>query len=132
MTNKQEHPHAKWLRAIADGETLQGINSYSSTWQDMSLEGVLGLIASNRPSTDIRIKPNTITIGRYEVAEPMREAPDNGKRYWFVSFRHCGSVDYYDWLGDSTDYRLLAAGMCWSNEEDARLAAKAITELLLK
>lgn len=130
MVEKKEHPQAKWLRAIADGEDIQAEHPASAGWFRVPASNVLSLLADPPFGLQLRIKPRTIKIGSYEVVEPMREAPDNGKQYWFISPKRCDSVDYYDWLGDRTDYCFLTAGMCWLKREDAELAAKAITELL--
>lgn len=77
-----------------------------------------------------RIKPKTITIGKYEVAEPIRTVPLGNTPYFFVSPGAPDNVDKGTWIGFSIEMRQLHSGMCWLKREDAELAAKAITELL--
>ena len=126
MTEKKEHPQAKWLRAIADGETLQMQHEHCAEWKDLNLS-VYGLGALMTGDRVFRIKPRTITIGKYEVAEPMREVPDRLTDYFSIA---AGRISETYWNGSATDYSALASGMCWIKQEDAELAAKAISELL--
>ena len=131
MTEKKEHPQAEWLRAIADGETLQWFNG--SGWPTVLPHDILSLIARGSESiTDrLRIKPRTITIGRYEVAEPILVAPEIGTRYFYLCPGSEDCLDSYKWEGVfELERRQLKSGMCWLNREDAELAAKAISELL--
>ena len=124
---KQEHPQAKWLRAIADGETLQKQDGMGWLYvpSDSAIEAIL-----KYGDEDWRIKPKTITIGKYEVAEPMQTVPLGNTPYFFVSPGATDNVDKNTWIGFSTEMRQLHSGMCWLKREDAELAAKAITELL--
>ena len=133
MTEKKEHPQAKWLRAIADGETLQyrykqGDDAWVTIGPLTALEVLLDPYAS---TNNYRIKPRTITIGAYEVAEPMREAPMDQAPYYFLCID--GSNDAvcgYTWDGAGVDFARMETSQCWLNHKDAELAAKAITELL--
>ena len=132
MTEKKEHPQAKWLRAIADGETLQyrykqGGDSWATVGPLTALEVLLDPYAS---TNNYRIKPRTITIGAYEVPEPMRDTPKRGAGYFHLSAAGTNGVKEVCWLDDANDVSALAMGMCWLKREDAELAAKAITELL--
>ena len=125
---KKEHPQAKWLRAIADGTPLQW-GQLNGQWVDMAEHAVLSALLGGDTSR-IRIKPRTITIGKYEVAEPMREAPKRHTCYFYLSAAGGNGVEEINWIDDGHDAGALATGMCWLNREDAELAAKAITELL--
>ena len=130
---KKEHPQAKWLRAIADGETLQyrykqGDDAWVTIGPLTALEVLLDPFAS---TNNYRIKPRTITIGRYEVAEPILVAPEIGTRYFYLCPGSEDCLDSYKWEGVfELERRQLKSGMCWLKREDAELAAKAITELL--
>ena len=131
-TEKKEHPQAKWLRAIADGETLQyrykqGDDAWVTIGPLAALEVLLDPYAS---TNNYRIKPRTITIGKCEVAEPMREAPKRHTCYFYLSAAGGSGVEEINWIDDGHDAGALATGMCWLKREDAELAAKAITELL--
>ena len=128
---KKEHPYAQVLRWIADGERVEWRNS-AGDWQEQSAKQNLNEAANSdfHPAT-YRIKPKTITVGKYEVAEPMKVAPAIGTRYWWLDFRDRQPVDSYEWTNGPVDKSLLKSGMCWLNPEDAELAAKAFSELLL-
>lgn len=134
MAEKKEHMQAKWLRAIADGETLQWRavsepwRAVSEPWESLTSDQALKLFWEGRTAPQyFRIKPRTITIGKHEVAEPMREAPERLTDYFSIAV---GRISDTYWNGSATDYSALASGMCWLKREDAELAAKAITELL--
>ena len=132
MNEKKEHPQAKWLRAIADGETLQyrykqGDDAWVTIGPLAALEVLLDPYAS---TNNYRIKPRAITIGKYAVAEPMREAPKRHTCYFYLSAMEGSGVEEAVWLDDGYDVAVIARGMAWLNREDAELAAKAIAELL--
>ena len=133
MTEKKDHPQAKWLRAIADGETLQCNSLWNAVprWTDVSPSAALSFIGAT-PDIEgqLRIKPRTITIGKYEVAEPMKVAPRHGASYYVLDQLEDDGVFEHTWGGDSADKTFMESGMCWLRREDAELAAKAITELL--
>ena len=132
MADKQEHPQAKWLRAIADGEQLQK-QYQSGCWLPFAEDLLLTQIADcGFVGDDVRIKPQTITIGKYEVAEPMKVAPEMDTVYFYLSSHFSGGADSSRWEGAfASETNQLKNGMCWLKREDAELAAKAITELLL-
>ena len=132
MTEKKEHPQAKWLRAIADGETLQyrykqGDDAWVTIGPLTALEVLLDPYAS---TNNYRIKPRTITIGKYEVAEPMLVVPRVGTEYFVFDPMELSGIDAAIWADDEYDEMRFNSGMCWLKREDAELAAKAITELL--
>ena len=129
MAEKQEHPQAKWLRAIADGETLQKQGA-DNVWCSVSLLQAYDMLSRGGVFLDWRIKPRTITIGKYEVAEPVQTSPSRNTPYWSGDFTTALAVTDFIWKDNVTDNYLLESGMCWLKREDAELAAKAITELL--
>lgn len=59
-----------------------------------------------------RVKPKTIKIGKIEVPEPLREAPNFGERYCFIDFSEEGLVSWGYWRGSKYDFILLNRGMC--------------------
>ena len=125
---KKEHPQAKWLRAIADGELIQFQDTQGS-WHGASAHAILTDLVAGI-STQLRIKPRTITIGKYEVAEPIKEEPNASADYFYLDAAEPSAVCPSYWAGDRNDRNALASGMCWLKREDAELAAKAISELL--
>lgn len=77
-----------------------------------------------------RRKPRTIRIGEFDVPEPLREAPAMESTYWAIDFFAKDSfVVDYQWDNDSTDQRMLRAGVCHATREAAELHAKALISL---
>lgn len=128
MTNKTEHPQAYLLRWIADGESVQWENDRNQ-WIDVTADTVLFFLSKENASDNFRIKPKTIRIGKYDVAEPMKEEPAEDTLYWTLN-QISEPVCSYTWSCDNIDKQFLLQGMCWLNKEDAELAAIAIKELL--
>ena len=128
MAEKKEHPQAKWLRAIADGETVECW--LGEQWVEMTFPSAVHEFLITKDDNRYRIKPQTITIGKYEVAEPIKVAPTENTLYWTLNQIAEGTASSYTWSGDDIDNMFLDSGMCWLKREDAELAAKAITELL--
>lgn len=76
-----------------------------------------------------RRRPKTIRIGEHDVPEPMRVAPPVGTEYWSLNL---GLNSAYEtgWNGDDADYIRLRKGLCFSTQEGAEKAMKAIYSLL--
>lgn len=129
MTEQKKHPYAHVLRWLAAGESVQWEND-RNRWIDKCPGEVLLLLVRENTSDNFRIKPKTIRIGKYEVAEPMKEVPSQGTEYFWLDPRSDLGVDNYNWHDDAMDKEMLARGCIWLNKEDAELAAKAIKELL--
>lgn len=130
MADKTEHPYANVLRWIAAGERVEWLNP-DGYWREQNAKQNLNEVVNAyfAPST-YRIKPQTITIGKYEVAEPMKVAPAEGTQYWGIQPGNEGGLYQDHWADCSFEHLRIKAGMCWLKREDAELAAKAITELL--
>ena len=130
---KKEHPQAKWLLAIAAGETIQCDQRNPEGWKALRPQDVLEAMSAgfdfNTPL--YRIKPRTITVGKYQVAEPMKVAPAIGTRYFYLDSTAENGVMTDNWSNYVYEQKALKSGMCWLNREDAKLAAKAFSELLL-
>lgn len=82
--------------------------------------------------TKYRRKPRTISIGKIDIPEPVREQLQNGEGY-FVPAIDCGygCTHRFSWRYDSTDNRLLKQGMVHLTEESAfshAIALIALTE----
>lgn len=132
MAEKKEHPQATLLRWVADNEEIQYYHHKKGTWGNVSAEAVLKSIVNMQyevASTKYRIKPKTIRIGKYAVAEPMKDAPAIGSLYFVLSAVTYDGINTYRWDGGSSDKNAIING-AWSKKGDALLAAKAIKELL--
>ena len=130
MTNKTEHPQAYLLRWIADGEAIERSYITEDNWVYLSTFAVLQDMMNDISCKKYRIKPKTIRIGKYDIAEPMREAPASGTDYWTLNQMSGSPVCNYLWRNVGVDKQFVANGMCWLKKEDAELAAKAIKKLL--
>lgn len=78
-----------------------------------------------------RIKPRTIRIGKYDVPEPMREAPVVGSVFYVVNTADERPLEV-TWHGDEYDFYILAAGMIHANKRDAAshmLALRSISSV---
>lgn len=130
MADKTEHPYANVLRWIAAGERVEWLNPDGDWWEQNAKQNLNEVVNAYFAPSTYRIKPRTITIGKYEVVEPIRTVPLGNTPYFFVSPGATDNVDKNTWAGFSIEMGQLASGMCWLKCEDAELAAKAITELL--
>ena len=129
MTNKTEHPQAYLLRWIADGEAIEACHVTDDNWKYRSPYQILTDLGEGTGCKKYRIKPRTIRIGKYDVAEPMKEAPSIGSLYFVLSTVTDDGINTYRWDGGSSDKNAISNGT-WSKKEDALLAAIAIKELL--
>ncbi|ABX34559.1 hypothetical protein Daci_1919 [Delftia acidovorans SPH-1] len=121
---KKEHPHAKVLRWIADGETVQV--QFAKDWHDLSLEGLLRHIAEPRGDYPFRLKPKTILVGDREIEAPVMSGPG----YYITDHG-----DAFRWFGEATldpGANLQKLGRIYATEEAARAAQEAITALLTR
>lgn len=75
--------------------------------------------------TEYRQIPKTININGHEVPEPMRDRPEIGSRYYFVSAR-IDCSDTQTWTNDDTDNLRLQLGLCHLTKEAAIAHAKAL------
>jgi hypothetical protein len=130
MTNKTEHPMAYLFRWIADGEVIEACHVTDDNWKYRSTYQILTDLSEGTGCKKYRIKPNTVRIGEYDIAEPMKEEPANGTTYFWLDPREESGIESYTWSGDAYDHNTLSNSGIWLNKEDALLAAKAIKELL--
>lgn len=130
MTEKKDHPQATLLRWIADGKEIQYLAG--TTWYDAVNEKLLVSIVNGRAYelNTYRIKPKTIRIGKYDVAEPMKEKLVPGTQYFYITAFGDDGVNDVIWDNHSSDHLAISSQMAWLNRKDALLAAKAIKELL--
>lgn len=130
MTEKKEHPNAMLLHWIADNKEIQ--LDYKCVWTSISHSDLIRSIACGTTYKNeyYRIKPKTIRIGKYDIAEPMKEEPEVATLYFCISSTLADHVCTAVWERDAYDLQALKSGMAWLKKEDATLAAKAIKELL--
>lgn len=130
MTDKTEHPQAYLFRWIADGETIERSCITEDNWVYQSTYQLLQDMLQDVSCKKYRIKPKTIRIGKYDVAEPMKEAPKEGTPYYFIDPSEEGGVYEDEWDNYAGASIRLTNGAIFLSKEDALLAAKAIKELL--
>ena len=127
MSNtKKAHPHAEFLRAIADGDSvdewvgamLHNGAIYTPTYfSDDILHGDLGFTMSR--------KPRTININGIEVPEPLREAPEIGSYFWVPNIP-IPSPYRLSWEGKEVDFLALRAGLAHRTKEAAETHVRAL------
>lgn len=129
MTEKKQHPHAEFLRAIADGEPLDAFEIHENSWPSFHFVDFqpihLGTMYIGRDKWQVRRKQNTIRIGDMDVPEPMRVAPAKGTEYWLVSPTG-REIWRYFWSGDSADHQWLESGLCHATKEAAEAHRRAL------
>lgn len=127
---KTPHPHAKTLRAIADGEEIECADTRSVpvSWFPASSQLALTQIAHNT-HLKFRIKPKTIRIGEYDVPEPMRKEPGEDAEFFLPSVLSPRKYLSRRWVRHIDQCEQLAAGFCHSTAEAAELHAKALISL---
>lgn len=117
------HQHAGILRAIADGKQIQDRASGSnSAWNDVSAAYVLQALSDDCHYVKFRVKPETIAINGIEVPEPVRVAPPDGTKYWFVVLSDIGHL----WQGRDSDLLRLKQARCHLTQEAAEQHARAL------
>lgn len=73
-----------------------------------------------------RVKPKTILVNGFEVPEPMREAPNDGVKYFFPNLSYNGYFWSHEWENDGVDVRMLSRGLIHLTKEAAIAHAKAM------
>ncbi len=127
MTENKQHPHAEFLRALADGEPLDAFEAMSRSSDDecRSVAGWIAQISLYPDRWQVRRKPRKIKIGDMEIDPPMRVAPPAGTKYWkVVPTNH--AADEIDWRGDALDRIWLDSGMCHATKEAAEAHRRAL------
>ena len=127
MSNtKKAHPHAEFLRAIADGDSVdewvgtighQVVKRSPTYFSDYILRGDLDITMSRNP--------RTININGIEVPEPLREAPDAGSEYYVPNI-HIPSPYRLSWEGKEVDFLALRAGLAHRTKEAAETHVRAL------
>lgn len=111
------------IEAAARGDAIQIRPRGCEDWGDMREACFRGDLAY-----EYRIKPRAITIGDFDVPEPIRTDIGIGNKYFTPSLASASAIGC-KWLGDGRDYELLLNGLCHETSEAAELHAKALVAL---
>jgi len=120
------HPHAEFLRALANGEPLKNFECkfmYWDSWDSAEVCAADSLL-SNPEKWQVRRKLRTIRIGELDVPEPLRVAPKEGTKYWIASLNTSPWTSI--WVNDVYDQRWLAHGICHLTLEAAEMHNNAL------
>ena len=120
------HPYKHVLQAVANGEQVQWKDD-AGGWHDQSSYSVLLTVANRNYELErYRVKPRTITIGTFEVPEPVRTAPEMGQTYFLADTTSDEGVTKWSWDGGDTDLRWLKRGVIHIDEGAALLHVEAL------
>jgi hypothetical protein len=127
--------HREILEALLAGYTIQqqGENVVEVEWV---LDKSTGNIVRNHAlATTIphfydimRIKHKTININGFEVPEPVKQALEEGTRYYVASLR---TIYDYAWKNDHADNELLRSRLIHLTKEAAKLHKEALLSFML-
>lgn len=129
MTEQKQHPHAEFLRALADGESIDGWECRHKTWTSFDFFGAqsprIGAVHNDPDNWQVRRKRKMIRIGTVDVPEPMRVAPPVGAEYWLASSATAEAVNQI-WQDYALDVRRLKQGVCHLTKEAAEAHRRAL------
>ena len=122
----EQHKHAAFLRAIADGEPLSGWECRSvgnTEWGHATFNDVEKFV--NNPNGFItRRKPRAIRIGNMDVPEPLRVAPEMGATFWLVLMTY--ETSRFEWVDNRVGRDWLKRGLVHSTQEAAEQHRRAL------
>lgn len=82
------------------------------------------------PDWDERLEyrqiPKTIKIGNFDIPEPMREKPEIGSEYFYVSCSSPSGIRAEFWHDSETDNRILDRRICHLTRDNCILHARAL------
>lgn len=79
-----------------------------------------------RHEDDLFMLKKTHTVNGFEVPAPMREAPEKQQKYYVPYPAGIVFCDYFYWIADANDIRMLERGLAHSTPEAAIANAKAM------
>lgn len=127
------HIHADSMKLYADDAArnekpweLWEYNPYNSKWSSLDKNPMWC------ENYKYRRKPRTININGFEVPEPMREKPEIGSTYYYISLSVDGLARYSLWDDVEWDIILFNMGICHTTEEAAEIHAKALLSFTRK
>lgn len=127
---KQEHPHAAFLRAIADGEPIENFEfTYVEEDGFFGLLHTLGRALLEPKALQIRRKPRTIMIGNTEVQAGITEAPEVDTRTYVADPTACDYRFAETWVGHRSDIWRMKRGLIHLTQEPAEAMGKALAAI---
>jgi len=122
-----EHKHAEFLRALADGESLDEFEArteYVLDWRPVA--ELISSVIYHPSHWEVRRKPRTININGIEVPEPCRVPPKHLQTYYLVS--PINEIGWYEtsWRGFECEQRWLERGLIHMTAEAAEAHLKAL------
>lgn len=128
---KVGHPHADLMAKAAEIAKTD-----CEWWKHFEVKGVDKNWREKNESTfmtnlEYRLKPKTITIGKYEVPEPVREPLKEGDIY-FVASPNLGYVYEYAWIDCKMNTNHLNNGLIHLTQEAAETHYKALLQWTMK
>lgn len=132
MTKEKEHPHAKTLRAIADGQQMQKkFAGIEHAWIDTDNQSILSHLYATPDSWEFRIKPRPMcTLGGVEFPLPIQEAPAPETEVWSPDITDPEEPFCYNWDGYGGDTPLLKANLLQYTREGAIAQGHAMAAAL--
>jgi hypothetical protein len=123
---KKEHPHAEFLRALADGASLSEFLIDGANVETFH-SAFIRLILTGEATATITRKPKTRIINGFTVPAPETEAPAQDAFYFMPA------LNIFEWLpvaikwtNDSYDRVMLQRGVVHLTREAAIANAKAM------
>jgi hypothetical protein len=122
---KKEHPHAEFLRALADGASLSEFLIDGANVETFH-SAFIRLILTGEATATITRKPKTRIINGFEVPAPETEAPKNGERLFIAAVDIEPYAYTCTWCANYSDQLFLKRGLVFRTEEAAVANAKAM------
>ena len=123
------HKHAEFLRAIADGESLDDWQYRLLEWDSGKYNGCwcyMESITLYPDHCEVRRKVKTHVVNGFTVPAPLRVAPAEQTPYFVSSFSAELFYSSACWVNDDLDKRWLDRGLVHLTEEAAIANAKAM------
>lgn len=132
MNNQKHLAYSHILTAIANGETIQFYGNHpwhGDTWYDQTSGQCLREIAEYDYSPDrYRVKPGVCMIGKLEIPEPLRTAPEEETPIYIPSFGLSGFT-MYRWKDTEGHKQLLSGGLVHLTSEAAIAHSEALISI---
>lgn len=120
---EMEHPHAEFLRAIADGDDLDdwlcSHPIYTSNHTRNAHSSYTAAILSSHGGWKVWRKPKTLTYS-VTIPEPLTEEPEAGSDIYCV--KPNGQISLAPWRGINDQMAMLRNNQLFRTAEEASLA----------
>lgn len=133
-TESVGHPAADILQQLADEARVnpepwrefQFLNA-DGAWVSMNtMEVIIGAVENGY---EIRRRPRTVRIGKFDVPIPVREAPAAGTEYWVADPALKDFCARYSWFHDSGEEAWLRRGLIHLDPKSAEIHGRALASL---